>query len=218
MDPLESWVDADAVKKMARELIEPAPEGSLESSENAGYGPDFVGFAPSGEKRSEKRRDQDETAKELERAVDSGPDNSKQPSGESGTVGALDPGERAEPADQYAHLGEPWRRFFDWLKQQSTVHGVLVFDDDGNTVFSSEGGMRFHAFAHRMTSERSVGKGGIQPVHVRVTGSRYLMMLRFNGRASETYVLGLLVSDLPDEGMIDSITMRFGEMIAGSGQ
>ena len=207
MDPLESWVDADAVKKMARELIEPVPEGGLESSENAGYGPDFVGFAHGKEKGAVKSTDQDRSEKKVEGALDSGPDNSEQPTGESGTVEARDSADRAEPADQYAHLGEPWRRFFYGLMQKSSVHGVFMFDDDGNTVFSAKGCARFHRFAKSMTSERSVEAGGTQLVHVKVTGDRYLMLLPLNGHgASETYVLGLLVGDLPNDGMIDEMT------------
>ena len=44
MDPVQSWLDAKEVRRMAESLMMPAPEVDA-SVADAGYGDDFEGFA-----------------------------------------------------------------------------------------------------------------------------------------------------------------------------
>ena len=56
MEPLQSWLDAKAVRRMAEDLMAPAPEVD-EPTVDAGYGDAFEGFAAS-HSESRERADQ----------------------------------------------------------------------------------------------------------------------------------------------------------------
>ena len=45
MDPVESWIDAEAVRRMAARLLTPAEAAEVRDTPDAGFGPGFVGFA-----------------------------------------------------------------------------------------------------------------------------------------------------------------------------
>lgn len=45
MDPLEPWIDASAVRRLAENLLSEPRQMSVEASPDAGFGQEFVGFA-----------------------------------------------------------------------------------------------------------------------------------------------------------------------------
>lgn len=202
MDPLESWIDADAVKKMARELLEPPSREKTEASENAGYGPAFEGFAGDGEKPEKKQEADTE-------AVDSTAD--------APVVGSVDkPADpqagATEPTREADELGEPWRRFRDGLVARPEVRGAFVLDQDGDPVFSEPEFVRFHFLAQSLDNARPAEGEKMSHVHVKVSGGTYLMVMGLSVSGIEPHVLGLLLSELLDAEAMKEIARQFDEI------
>lgn len=45
MNPVHPWLDADEVRRLAEQLLQPPPQQDVRAMENAGFGTEFVGFA-----------------------------------------------------------------------------------------------------------------------------------------------------------------------------
>jgi len=48
MDPIEPWIDADAVRRMAQQLVAPSGRAAAKQSTDPGFGPGFEGFLEPG--------------------------------------------------------------------------------------------------------------------------------------------------------------------------
>jgi hypothetical protein len=155
MDPLEPWIDASAVRRLAERLLADNREPEVTDSPDAGFGTEFVGYA-----------------------VDAGP---RPPVVEPKVfepeieVSPLPPVEPPEP-------GPPGRgpllvrlaRFRDALIRHTGARGVFILDREGKPVMEDPAYARMHFLARSLAQAYRPVAGQAGNVHVKIGANEVL--------------------------------------------
>lgn len=179
MDPVEPWIDGDAVRRLARQLATPPRREARREPDDAGFGPGFEGFLsaappatppplpPAAREPVEESKSypaEDAPAKPFlatPPAADSPPPPAAPASGES----------RSEPL--LARLG----RFREWLVQQLDARGAFVLERDGDPVLDDPNFTKLHFLARSLAQAYRPVKGEVGNVHVKVGAEAYLAVV-----------------------------------------
>ncbi|MCH7228703.1 hypothetical protein [Haloferula sp. A504] len=163
MDPVEPWIDGDAVRRLARQLMTPPRRERKESTDDAGFGPGFEGFISSAP-AADPFPAENEPAKPF-LATPAAPDAPPPPE-----VPKVDLPPR-EPL--LARLG----RFREWLIQQLDAKGAFVLERDGEPVLDDADFTKLHFLARSLAQAYRPVKGEVGNVHVKVGAEAYLVVV-----------------------------------------
>lgn len=163
MDPVEPWIDGDAVRRLARQLTVPPRPERAENSDDAGFGPGFEGFLSSAP-ATERFPVEDEPAKPF---LATPPASDAPPPPEVPKTEVLP----REPL--LARLG----RFREWLIQQLDAKGAFVLERDGEPVLDDPDFAKLHFLARSLAQAYRPVKGEVGNVHVKVGAEAYLVVV-----------------------------------------
>lgn len=167
MDPLQPWVDAQEMRRLAEALMT-APARALEAAEDAGFSGDFVGFAddpspaPAVPMRSEEKAPQ----AAANAAIIS-------PAAEPAPV-AVTPSAITAPTRVRGPFLERLSRFREWLHAHGRVLGVFVLDKEGAVIYDDGDHERLHFMARNLAMASKRAAEGWSHVQMK-TGSTGLL-------------------------------------------
>ena len=181
MDPLQSWVDADEVRRLAARLIEPVrdPATAIPPGE-PGFDEGFVGFAGG-------------------RAETPAP----KPPAPPPPGPAFETRETPAPAPQSARgpFLEKIRRFREWMGSEFGAAGVFILDREGAVIFDDGMHGRLHFLARSLALASRRPGAGTGNVHVKIGATTTLEVIPVE-TAYGCLVLGAVVpSSLPPEAV-----------------
>jgi hypothetical protein len=148
MDPINPWLDAAEVRRLAARLMAPVRDPAA-SVADAGFDAAFVGYAAV--------RSTDPAPAEAHEVIPPPAQPEPPPSaGESGSPSARGP------------FLDRIQRFRDWMERRFGATGLFILDRDGSVIFdeSQHGRLHFLARSLAMASRRQGASGG--NVHVKI--------------------------------------------------
>lgn len=163
MDPLEPWIDASAVRRMAERLLEPSGEASIEPGPDAGFGMDFVGFAG----------DADAAVTEVV-VVAEAPPRVFEPVAPVAEV--LPPPAPVAVAvhERRGPLLDRLARFREALIRHTGAQGVFILDREGKPVMEDPAFGKLHFLARSLAQAYRPVAGQAGNVHVKIGSSAVL--------------------------------------------
>lgn len=199
MDPIESWMDAESVRRVARQLLSPSARPDVETAADAGFDDEFVGFAPSAMARPVAAPPV-ESAPEPEpvRPPDVAPQSPPEPQAEVPVdAPAPGPAPTVEPEPQPASepeakpflaasenpeeprgpLAARMERLREWLVDKYGARGAFVLDRDGEPVLDDERFTKLHFLARSLAQAYRPVQGEAGNVHVKIGSESYLVVV-----------------------------------------
>ncbi|MEK7952834.1 hypothetical protein [Luteolibacter soli] len=172
MDPLEPWVDASAVRRLAESLLADRNEPAVADSPDAGFGTDFVGFAggaprpvasppPAPAPLAAQVRDLPD-----DEVFESELDDSLPPVPAPAPVEPLPPGR--------GPLLVRLARFRDALIRHTGARGVFILDREGKPVMEDPAYARMHFLARSLAQAYRPVAGQAGNVHVKIGANEVL--------------------------------------------
>lgn len=161
MDPLEPWIDASAVRRMAERLLEDNREPEVDAGPDAGFGNEFVGFAGSTPARAPA------VAMELPPAMVFEP---PAPVPEGPLPAARAP---ASPEGR-GPLWDRLSRFREALIRHTGAQGVFILDREGKPVMEDPAFGKLHFLARSLAQAYRPVSGQAGNVHVKIGSNAVL--------------------------------------------
>jgi hypothetical protein len=164
MDPLEPWIDASAVRRLAESLLADSNEPEVADSPDAGFGMEFVGFAGGGPRPAAPLA----TAAELrgDEVFESELDAPLPPVVEPISAEPLPPGR--------GPLLVRLARFRDALIRHTGARGVFILDREGKPVMEDPAYARMHFLARSLAQAYRPVAGQAGNVHVKIGANEVL--------------------------------------------
>jgi hypothetical protein len=164
MDPLEPWIDASAVRRLAENLLADSNEPEVADSPDAGFGMEFVGFAggsprPAAPPVPAVHVPGDEV-------FESELDAPLPPQLEPTPVEPLPPGR--------GPLLVRLARFRDALIRHTGARGVFILDREGKPVMEDPAYARMHFLARSLAQAYRPVAGQAGNVHVKIGANEVL--------------------------------------------
>jgi hypothetical protein len=224
MDPVESWIDAEAVRRMARELLSPSDAAEpLEPPEDTGFGPDFEGFVTPGERPTPPDPSPATSSVSAATAPSSPPPEAPQLPPVAATGDAPPPPEtdvarpflsaEQPPPDVPARrrpLISRLERYRDWLHEKSGVHGVFILDRDGDPVLEDPAYGKLHFLARSLSQAYRPVEGEPGNVHVKIGAESYLSVIPVDTDFGRL-VLGIVLAKPLNAEAVAVVTRVLGE-------
>jgi hypothetical protein len=209
MDPLNPWLDADEVRRMALRLIKPVGESTANIAD-AGFGETFIGFAPPDAATALRRQDSPAPAPAnrdnppmADPAVTpaSAPPSLAAPMPAARMDGPVSPKDakdsKVQPSSSAiarGHFLERIRRFRDWLEKEFSAAGVFILDREGSVIFDESELGRLHFLARSLAlASRRPGTSAAN-VHVKIGAGTTLEVIPVE-TAYGCMVLGAVVPE-----------------------
>ncbi len=164
MDPLEPWIDASAVRRMAERLLADSDEPEVNPGPDAGFGTEFVGFA------GEPRR---EPAPALAAAVMEPPAMVFEPVSPV-LDSPLPPVAAPVVSEGRGPLWERLSRFRDALIRHTGAQGVFILDREGKPVMEDPAFGKLHFLARSLAQAYRPVSGQSGNVHVKIGSNAVL--------------------------------------------
>jgi hypothetical protein len=167
MDPLQPWVDAQEMRRLAEALMT-SPARTLETSEDAGFSGDFVGFA-------------DDQSPAPAAPIPTEEKTSLPSAATVVTAPAEPPRAAAHPVTPTAKVRGPFlerlSRFREWLLAHGRVQGLFVLDKDGAVIFDDGDHERLHFMARSLAMAAKRSPEGWSHVHMKVGSTGLLEVI-----------------------------------------
>jgi hypothetical protein len=161
MDPLEPWIDASAVRRMAERLLADSNEPEVVAGPDAGFGTEFVGFAGGAPDRAPAVVIEEKPALVFE-PVTASPEPVLQP------VAAAALPEGRGP------LWERLSRFREALIRHTGAQGVFILDREGKPVMEDPAFGKLHFLARSLAQAYRPVAGQSGNVHVKIGSNAVL--------------------------------------------
>ena len=162
MDPLEPWIDASAVRRMAERLMANSDEPEVVAGPDAGFGTEFVGFAGGAPERA--------PAVALEEA----PALVFEPVAASPEPAAPAPAPVTASPEGRGPLWERLSRFRDALIRHTGAQGVFILDREGKPVMEDPAFGKLHFLARSLAQAYRPVSGQSGNVHVKIGSNAVL--------------------------------------------
>jgi hypothetical protein len=189
MDPLQPWVDAQEMRRLAEALMT-SPVRTLETSSDAGFSGDFVGFA-------------DDQSPAPAEPIPTGEKPPLPPAATVFTAPAEPPRTAAPAVTPTTRVRGPFlerlSRFREWLLAHGRVQGLFVLDKDGAVIFDDGDHERLHFMARSLAMAAKRSPEGWSHVHMKVGSTGLLEVIPI-----ET-VYGRMVLSLIVEHPLDAV-------------
>lgn len=191
MDPVEPWIDADAVRRLARNLAAPPRRTApTDAPDDAGFGPGFEGFIetqapataePSPAPAPSATPANPATPPPLPPSATRAPVEKSEPEPEARPFLAAAPSKPATPppaADgETRPLVSRLERFRQWLTEQLDASGAFILERDGEPVLDDPKFAKLHFLARSLAQAYRPVEGKVGNVHVKVGADSYLAVV-----------------------------------------
>lgn len=163
MDPLEPWIDASAVRRMAERLLADSNEPEVVAGPDAGFGAEFVGFAGGSAERAPAVAIAEAPAMVFEPVA--------VPAELPHQVAAAPP---AASPEGRGPLWERLSRFRDALIRHTGAQGVFILDREGKPVMEDPAFGKLHFLARSLAQAYRPVSGQAGNVHVKIGSNAVL--------------------------------------------
>ena len=199
MDPVNPWLDADEVRRMAARLMKPAGDAPVNVAD-AGFDEDFVGFA--GERPASP-------APVLTPSPPSPPaEPVKQPAPAA---------EEPPPSTARGPFLERIRRFRDWMSREFSASGLFILDREGAVIFDESGQTRLYFLARSLAlASRRPGTSAAN-VHVKIGAGTTLEVIPVE-TAYGCLVLGAVVPEALPPAAVGAVMAALAQVAAPPAQ
>lgn len=163
MDPLEPWIDASAVRRMAERLLADSNEPEVVAGPDAGFGAEFVGFAGGSPARAPAAAPAEAPAMIFEPVAS--------------PVELAHPVAAAPPVASPEGRGPLWERlsrFRDALIRHTGAQGVFILDREGKPVMEDPAFGKLHFLARSLAQAYRPVSGQAGNVHVKIGSNAVL--------------------------------------------
>ncbi len=180
MDPVNPWLDADEVRRMAMRLMKPARDPEVQVTD-AGFDADFVGFA------------NERPASPAPIPPPPAPVSIPSPPAEPMKQPAP---EAAEPSPSTARgpFLERIRRFRDWMHREFSASGLFILDREGAVIFDESAQNRLYFLARSLALASRRPGTTASNVHVKIGAGTTLEVIPVE-TAYGCLVLGAVVPE-----------------------
>lgn len=161
MDPLEPWIDASAVRRMAERLLQPTGEPALEPGPDAGFGRDFVGFTGV----------EEEVVLPPPLPAAEAPARVFQP---VGPAVVAPPAAEVATTERRGPLVVRLARFREALIRHTGAQGVFILDREGKPVMEDAAFGKLHFLARSLAQAYRPVEGQSGNVHVKIGSNAVL--------------------------------------------
>ena len=196
MDPINPWVDAEEVRRLAERLLTPfrQPETTIR---DAGFDSDFIGYA------SERNQAAPAVA---------APVPPRPPAPEHAIIvpeaAASFPFQPATPEPRNTIVRGPFldriTRFRDWFASEFSATGIFILDREGFVIFDESGNEKLHSLARNLALASR--KPGSPPANVRLKiGNRATLEVIPVDTAYGYLVLAAIVPDVLQPASIATV-------------
>lgn len=211
MDPVNPWLDADEVRRMALRLIKPAREPAANIAD-AGFDEAFVGFT--------QARADSPAPPQPAPAVSPVVSASQPPSIAPEPGAPIEaPVSKAVETSTTAARGpflDRIRRFRDWLKSEFSASGVFILDREGAVIFDESELGRLHFLARSLAlASRRPGTSAAN-VHVKIGASTTLEVIPVE-TAYGCLVLGAVVPEALPPASVSAVMEALAQVAAPQG-
>ena len=200
MDPVNPWLDADEVRRMAARLLKPAGEPPVNVTD-AGFDAGFVGFA------SER------SAAPVTQPAPVAPPSP--PSPPVPPVKTAAPPAAAEPLQSTARgpFLERIRKFRDWISLEFTASGLFILDREGAVIFDESAQSRLYFLARSLAlASRRPGTSAAN-VHVKIGAGTTLEVIPVE-TAYGCLVLGTVVPEALPPAAVSAVMQALAQVAA----
>lgn len=207
MDPINPWLDAGEVRRMAERLMSPSRQPSAEIRD-AGFDSAFIGYA---EKPSAPRP-----------AEATPPPAPVQPIAEhniSLPAGQISPFQTVAPPPPAARSAargpflDRILRFRDWFSGEFSATGTFILDREGTVIFDESGNEKLHSLARNLALASR--KPGTPPSNVRLKiGTRATLEVIPVETAYGYLVLAAIVPDTLSPASISTVMDALSRAVA----
>ena len=193
MDPINPWLDADEVRRLAARLMKPLRDPAQPVAD-AGFGEGFVGYAATRQPSPAPP------------AVTPPPFTEAPPPPAPATVDAATTSARGSFLDRI-------RRLRDWMNQQFGATGMFILDREGAVIFDegSHGRLHFLARSLALASRRPGSTAG--NVHVKIGAAATLEVIPVD-TAYGCLVLGTVVPDALPPAAVTAVMEALAKVAA----
>lgn len=165
MDPLQPWVDAQEMRRLAEALMT-SPARTPATSEDAGFNGDFIGFA--------------NDPNSPPAVPTPAPEKAPPPPAAAAVTAPTEPTRSAAPVVTTRVRGpflERLSRFREWLLAHGRVQGLFVLDKDGAVIFDDGDHERLHFMARSLAMAAKRSPDGWSHVHMKVGSTGLLEVI-----------------------------------------
>lgn len=179
MDPLEPWIDASAVRRLAENLLAENGQPEVAASPDAGFGSDFVGFAEAAPRPFVVPGASFASSSPAAAVVNAPPSEEVYEREQHAAPPPL-PAAPAHPvAAEPASSGRGpllvrLARFRDALVRHTDARGVFILDREGKPVMEDPGYTRMHFLARSLAQAYRPVAGQAGNVHVKIGANEVL--------------------------------------------
>ena len=193
MDPIESWMDADSVRRLAHQLVTPLTSAEVDAPDDAGYDDSFVGYvqppssaqvAPQGPSAEDAPPKPFLTTSGSTPSAEVSPGNDPEPPAQPAVetpTPAASAAEAAVPAAPAGSSAGPlvsrMEQFRQWLADSYRSRGAFVLDRDGNPVIDDPAYAKLHFLARSLAQAYRPVKGEAGNVHVKIGSDAFLSVV-----------------------------------------
>lgn len=212
MDPVEPWIDAAAVRKLAEQLIAPFAEAEGKRQVDPGFGTQFEGFLPT--PQSDELAPPKPAAAEKTEAPTSAITPPETVAAEAFQEISAKPLPKAtEAPETRADLAliERLEHFRAWLIELHGARGVFVLDRDGSPVLDDPSYSKLRFLARGLAQSYRPVAGQAGNVHIKVGPDVYLIVLPVD-TSSGRLILGAVLDTPPDAAEITVISNKLEVM------
>ena len=181
MDPLEPWIDASAVRRLAENLLSSPREATVDANPDTGFGSDFVGFAgdPAAPPRNTPPRPVPTPAPEappkvFTPVVEAAPPPPSSPPPPSPATEEAPSRAEAPPQERRGPLLERLLRFRELLMRHTKAQGAFVLDREGKPVLEDPACDKLHFLARSLAQAYRPVAGQAGNVHVKIGSNAVL--------------------------------------------
>lgn len=198
MDPVNPWLDADEVRRMAERLMKPARNPAV-SVADAGFDEAFVGYAS-------------------DRPASPAPPVSPAPPPPAAPVTPVKPQPAAAPSASAARgpFLDRIQRFRDWMSGEFSASGMFILDREGAVIFDESDHGRLHFLARSLAlASRRPGTSAAN-VHVKIGAATTLEVIPVE-TAYGCLVLGAVVPESLPPAAVSAVMAALAQVAAPPG-
>ena len=193
MDPVNPWLDADEVRRMAERLMMPVREPAV-SVADAGFDEAFVGYAS-------------------ERPASPAPPVSLTPPAPFTPVKPPAPAVAPSAAAARVPFLDRIQRFRDWMSREYAATGIFILDREGAVIFDESDHGRLHFLARSLAlASRRPGTSAAN-VHVKIGAGTTLEVIPVE-TAYGCLVLGAVVAEALPPTAVSAVMAALAQVAA----
>jgi hypothetical protein len=199
MDPINPWLDADEVRRMAARLMKPAGDAPMNVAD-AGFDEAFVGFA------NERPASPS--------PVLTSPPPLPPPSPPAEAVKKPTPvAEEPPPSTARGPFLERIRQFRDWMSREFSASGLFILDREGAVIFDESAQNRLYFLARSLAlASRRPGTSAAN-VHVKIGAGTTLEVIPVE-TAYGCLVLGAVVPEALPPTAVNAVMAALAQVAA----